>query len=92
MEIRAEGRVELVCVLSPCALCDTPFELADGDPLLVARSGRGELVGRVCSGCASSGEEELRERLLERARRLRERADRLEDLACEEIRLPPLRE
>ena len=79
-----------VCVVQSCALHGGPFELLKGDAILVAYSDEGEPVGKVCLSCTLLGEGDLGERILTRTRCLR--AEELEWLAGEGIRLQPLEE
>ncbi len=82
----------LVCMQLPCALCGGPFEINSGDPVFVAYDDAGSLVGETCPRCFFAGEEGLERRMMSRAKRLKERAGRLERLAGEGIRLPLSRE
>lgn len=89
MRIRVEGRVGTVCLRQPCALCGRPFDIQNGaEEILVAREGDGARIGKVCPRCVLAGEETLREWMLARAERLKERAEELERWSSGEMLLP----
>ncbi len=77
LKIAAGRRVGTICLRQPCALCDRPFDVQNGAQVVTAHDDGGGRAGLVCPRCASKAEEELREQMLERAERLREKADRL---------------
>lgn len=78
MRIRAEGRVGTLCLRQPCALCGRPFDIQNGEEVLIAREADGGRIGEVCPRCAGSDEEHLKEWLAARAGRLREKTEELE--------------
>lgn len=89
LNITAGRRVGTICLRQPCTLCDRPFNVENGARIFTAHDDRGERPGMVCPGCRAKNEEELREQLLERAERLREKADRLARWAGGNIRIDP---
>jgi hypothetical protein len=81
MEIRIEGRMGPVCVVSLGALHGDPFELVKGVAILVGYGDGGGFVWRVCSRCALAGEDSLEGWILARNGRLRQEAQ----LATKEV-------
>lgn len=88
MRVRAEGRVGTICLRQPCALCGRAFNVQNGARLLVARDEDGGRIGEICPRCAGYDEGSLRQKMVARAGRLRERAEELERWSRAEIRLP----
>lgn len=89
MEIRAEGRIWSLCVRRPCALCGRDFDLQNGQARLVVRDPDGDRACPVCFRCTSAGSDELAERLLSRARQMKNEATKLEAWADDAIRIHP---
>lgn len=79
------GRVGTICLHGPCVLCGKPFDIQNGAEIVELHDGEGHRSGKVCPACASSSEEALKERLLARAERLREKAEELERWSGEMI-------
>jgi hypothetical protein len=84
----AVGRVGTVCLRQPCVLCGKPFDIRNGQEVIELHDGEGRRPGEVCPTCASSDEEILKERLLARAGRLREKAEELERWSGEMLAPP----
>jgi len=72
------GRVGTICLHGPCVLCGRPFDIQNGAEIVELYDDEGRRAGRICPVCASSSDEDLKERLLARAGRLREKAEELE--------------
>ncbi|QIN84487.1 hypothetical protein GBA63_18950 [Rubrobacter tropicus] len=90
VEIRAEGDVGTICLMGPCALCGRNFGVQNGQTRLVAHRIGGGRLGLVCFGCASAGtDDDLAERLISEARRLRLKASRLERLVKGGVAVEP---
>jgi hypothetical protein len=84
----AGGRVGTICLRQPCVLCGKSFDIKNGEQVVELHDGGGHRAGEVCPACASSHREALKERLLARAERLREKAEELERWSGEMLALP----
>lgn len=89
VEVRAEGRVGTICRTGPCVLCDRLFDERGGQTRLIARDRHGKRLGLVCNRCASTDQDALKEQLLSKAKRLKQKAQKLERWIENGIKIHP---